>query len=126
MKLWLVMAFFGLCANAAVAQQPVRSAAVGVFGKDERAQLVPAFTNAVSIYLRHYDPEIVTQEADYAKMRVDYDFDYDVELKITSNVYEVIVTLAQKTPNLAKARKQAAHLAAGVFKTMQKRMVRPG
>ena len=124
MKLWCLIAL--LSSQAVVAAQPVRAAAVGLTQKEQQVQLVPAFTNAVYEYLRHYDPEVVAQETDYVKMRVDYDFDYDIELKINSsaNVYEIIVTLAQKTPNRAKAQKQASHLAAGVFKTMQKSIAR--
>lgn len=59
-------------------------------------------------------------------MRVDYDFIYHVELKINAREYEVRVSLAQKTSSLSKAQKQAAHLSSGVFRTMEKSLMRRG
>lgn len=124
MKLWSLVLLLSLSAVANGAEPLVTSSAVGIFDEEQKVQLVPAFTNAVYEYLRHYEPTLVTQEAEYAKLRVDYDFDYDVELMLKANVYQVKVTLAQKTHNRAKAQKQAAHLAAGVFKSMQKTLTR--
>jgi len=75
-------------------------------------------------YLHRYEPTLVTREDDFVKMRVDYDFIYHVELKVDAKGYEVKVSLAQKTSSLSKAQKQAAHLSSGVFRTMEKSLMR--
>jgi hypothetical protein len=124
MKLSAVIAVLALSTTASFAQPPVTSLAIGLYHEDEKAQLVPAFVNSVNDYLHRYEPQLVTREADYAKMRVDYGFLYDVELKINADNYEVRVRLAQKTGNLKKARKQAAHLSSGVYRTMERYFLR--
>ena len=124
MKLWSFVAFMGLFAGAALAQPKVSSFSIGLYEKEERAQLEPAFINAVNAYLHRYGPSLVSKEEDHVKMRVEYDFVYSIELKINADNYEVSATLAQKTSSLNKARKQVAHLSSGVFRTMEKSLMR--
>lgn len=118
------MLFVALAANGASVQPPVSSVAIGLYDKDEKAQLVPGFINSVNDYLHRYEPILVTRDTDHVKMRVDYDFLYDVELTIHGDDYEIKVTLAQKTSSLGKARKQAAHLSSGVFRSMERSLMR--
>ena len=124
MKFLSILAVMVLCTTAAFAQPPVTSLAIGPYHEDEKPQLVPAFINSVNDYLHRYEPQLVTKEADTAKMRVDYGYLYDVELVINADNYEIRVRLAQKTSNLKKARKQAAHLSSGIYRTMDRHFLR--
>jgi hypothetical protein len=126
MKFWSALACLVLFADSASAQPSVSSVSIGLYDPDERVELAPAFINAVNAYLHRYEPSMITREDDHVRMRVDYDFIYHVELKINAKDYEVKVSLAQKSTSLRKAQKQAAHLSSGVFRTMEKSLMRRG
>jgi hypothetical protein len=124
MRLCSSLALLSFFALTAAAQPPISSVAIGLYGKDEKVQLAPAFINSVNDYLHRYEPTLVTKQDDYVKMRVDYDFLYDIEMRINADDYEIKVTLAQKISSVGKAQKQAAHLSSGVYRTMERAMLR--
>lgn len=124
MKLWSLGILMALVANVALAKEPITAAEIGVYGKEEKAQLAPAFIAAVNDYLHRYKPRLVKQEDDYVKMQVEYDMLFDVELKIKAEDYEIRVTLKQYTKSRGRRLKQAKHLANGIFKEMDLNLTR--
>jgi hypothetical protein len=117
LQLILVAAVISGTAGAA---DKVSSSVSGVHRPGEKAYLASTFVNSVNRYLRRYEPRLIEKKADYVKMMADYDFDYAIELKMDAEGYDIVVTLEEKTSKLDKARKQAAHLATGVFTTLER------
>ncbi len=124
MKLWAGVVIAGLFTNAMAAQGGVSSLAVGFYDSDEKALLGPAFMKAVNAYLRRYEPRLVERRPEGVKMQVDYDYFYDIELKIKGDEYEIVVSLAEMTSRYSKAQKAASKLSAGVLRAMEKELVR--
>ena len=117
-KTLLVILLAMLPVTASSAEDKISAIAIGMHRPDQKPLLVPAFINAVNLYLSRYEPKLIERSSDYVKMTVDYDFDYAVELRIKDQEYEISVTLQQATKRLPAAQKKAAHLAPGVLKNM--------
>jgi hypothetical protein len=118
----IVLALLAVSASAAEGQ--ISSLAIGIHRPGDEAMLAPAFINAVNDYLARYEPRLIERTPAHVKMMVDYDFDYAIELQVSDQEYEITVTLVEKTSRQAKAQKQAAKLASGVHKTMEKPLMR--
>jgi hypothetical protein len=114
----------GLVASTVLAQAPVSSKAIGFYHPDEKPLLAPMFVNSVNSYLRRYEPKLIEKGVDSVKMQVDYDYIYDVELKVIAGEYEITVTLAENTRRIDKALEQASKLSFGVLRTMERSLTR--
>jgi hypothetical protein len=108
-----------LIANVAFAKEPISSVAIGVYEKDEKQMLEPAFIKAVNDYLHRYEPRLIRNEGDYVKMRANYGVPFDIELKVNAEDFEIKATLVHESDRRPRRRKQAEHLASGVFKVME-------
>lgn len=125
MKLkWFCVLVVCFVSSAVAAQDGISSLAIGVYDPTEKTLLAPAFINSVNSYLHRYEPKLIKRDAEHVMMQVDYDYIYDVELTVNAAEYEIKVTLAQKTSATAKAQKQAAKLSSGVFRSMEKSLMR--
>lgn len=123
-KAFLGILLASFVANASGTQHEVSSLAIGIYDPNETALLAPAFINSVNRYLRRYGPQLLERSDKHVKMRVDYDYLYDVELHVNPENYEIRVTLAQEVSREEKAQKQAAKLSSGVFRSMESHLVR--
>jgi hypothetical protein len=96
----------------------ISSISVGIYHENERNLLIPGFIYAVNRWLRRYSPQMLTQNNDYVKMRVRYDYFYDVELFIKDDTFEILVTFADDRRRPSDAQKDATHLSTGIYKVM--------
>jgi len=96
----------------------VSSISIGYYHENERNLLTVGFIYAVNRWLRRYSPQMLTQNNDYVKMRVKYDYFYNVELFIKDDTFEILVTFADDRRQPSDAQKDAIHLSTGIYKVM--------
>jgi hypothetical protein len=97
---------------------------IGIYDSSERVLLGPAYINAVSQWLRRYEPKVITREDDYVKMTFDYDYLCEAELFIKEEEYEILVTVIERAYNEKKAQEIVTKMSGGILKSTENYLVR--
>jgi hypothetical protein len=119
----------GLClamlCNLAMAADPHEAAAsddsaftLGLYEPEQKEMLVPVFVSSTNNWLRRYHPKLISRSETGARMQVDYDGLFDIELTIKEREYEIAVRPAQKVTREERAQRIAAKLLSGVQKNL--------
>ena len=89
---------------------------LGVCDANGKPMLAPAFINAVNHYLARYNPILEKREENHVKMTARYGYLLDIELVISGQEYEVIVTVTQEKYDYKKAQSTCMKTAKNVNK----------
>ena len=113
------------CATTGSNKNIPTSNVFGVIEKDNKVDaaetkliLRTSFINSVNSYLIRYSPRLVTQNNDdYVKMTAKYEYQLDIELFITADGYEIVVSVAQNKYEYDRAQNICVKIAMGVNET---------
>lgn len=116
---WLAILCLILSQSAAVARDDVSAAVAGTYQAADKKLLASSFVSAVNSWLHRYEHSLITQNAEYVRMQVRYDFVYDLELTVEKDRFVIKVTGSERAYGTPNGRRNATNLAAGILERME-------
>lgn len=117
--MWLGIVLLSLFSTVAVAVDNPSAAVAGTYQPADKKLLASSFVNAVNDWLQRYERSLITQNAEYVRMQVRYDYVYDLELTIKDDRFEITVTGSERARGRPNGQRNATNLAAGLLKRME-------
>lgn len=109
---WLVIPLLGLFSTAAVAQDNPSAAVAATYRPADKKLLATTFVGAANSWLHRYERTLITQNPEYVRMQVRYDYVYDLELTVRADRFEIRVTGSESARGTPNGQRNATNLAA--------------
>ena len=116
---WLGVVLLNLFSTAAVALDNPSSVVAGAYQPADKKRLASSFVNAVTDWLQRYERTLITQNPEYVRMQVRYDYVYDLELTVKDDRFEIKVTGSERARGTPNGQRNATNLADGLLKRME-------
>jgi len=116
---WLSVVLLGLFSTAAVALDNPSALVAGAYQPADKRLLASSFVSAVDDWLQRYERTLITQNSEYVRMQVRYDYVYDLELTVKDDRFEIKVTGSERARGMPTGQRNATNLAAGLLKRME-------
>ncbi len=116
---WLAILCLVLSQAAAVARGEISASVAGTYQPADKKLLASSFVSAVNSWLERYERSLITQNAEYVRMQVRYDFVYDLELTVEKDRFVIKVTGSERARGRPNGQRNATNLAAGLLKRME-------
>jgi hypothetical protein len=110
---WLGVVLLSLFSTAAVALDKPSAAVAGAYQPADKKLLASSFVSAVNDWLQRYERTLITQNPEYVRMQVRYDYVYDLER------FEIKVTGSERARGTQNGQRNATNLAGGLLKRME-------
>jgi hypothetical protein len=115
----LAILFLGLFSIPAIAGENPSAAVAATYRPADRKLLVSSFVGAANTWLERYERSLITQNAEYVRMQVRYDYVYDLELTVEKDRFVIRVTGSERARGTPNGQRNATNLAAGLLKRME-------
>src|SRR6188768_4250735 len=116
---WSDVALLSLFATAAIALDNPSAAVSGAYQPADKELLASSFVDAVNVWLQRYEQTLITQNPEYVRMQVRYDYVYDLELIVKDDHFEIKVTGSERARGMPNGQRNATNLAAGILERMK-------
>jgi len=117
--MWLGIVLLSLFSTAAVAVDNPSAAVAATYQPADRKALTSMFVKAATDWLQRYERSVITQNADYVRMQVRYDYVYDLELTVKDDRFVITVTGSERAQGTPNGQRNAKNLASGLLKRME-------
>ena len=96
----------------------------GLISRSRDAQRRPCRLEAAPLreatdWLQRYERTLITQNPEYVRMQVRYDYVYDLELTVKDDRFEIKVTGSERARGTPNGQRNATNLADGLLKRME-------
>ena len=116
---WLGVVLLSLFSTAVVALDKPSAAVASAYQPADRELLASNFVDAVNVWLQRYEQTLITQNPEYVRMQVRYDYVYDLELTVKDDHFEIKVTGSESARGMPNGQRNATNLATGLLKRME-------
>lgn len=118
-SMWLGVPLLVLLSTAALARDDITASVAGTYQPADKKRLATTFVTAANDWLKRYERSLITQNSDYVRMQVRYDYVYDLELAVKEDRFVITVTGSDRARGTPNGQRNATNLAAGPLKRME-------